>query len=298
MQNRDPSSYYLVRKLLQTVNEERDLSVCVMSDLKPSLGLHCGRAAAKASSTLGLIQRHFRYIDKGSFLILYKAYIRHLEYCAQSWSPSLAKYIARLEQGADSATCYKVGWQSVLNQLQWTTKYFGFNDGGTPETLQNGRGTGLQGSTTGEVQWPIGPRTAGRGIAARPCWMLLDNRSKSRADGCMKRRAAAGSLALQRTCHNTGWNATQGRDRRRPLGTGNPWATIVRDHTCACARLDACRLLQLSPCSCAKDDDRQSTRCVKCRCPGRQQYQKVRATMSHHRTRPMIGHLSGLSCFL
>jgi len=75
-----------------------------MSDLKPSLGLHCGRAAAKASSTLGLIQRHFRYIDKDSFLILYKAYIRHLEYCAQSWSPSLAKYVARLEQGADSAT--------------------------------------------------------------------------------------------------------------------------------------------------------------------------------------------------
>jgi len=37
----------------------------------------------------------------------------------------------------------------------------------------------------------------------------------------------------------------------------------------------ACRLLQLSPCSCAKDDDRQTTTCVKCRCPCRQQYQKV-----------------------
>ena len=45
--------------------------------------------------------------------------------------------------------------------------------------------------------------------------------------------------------------------------------------TSACARLDARRLLELSPCSCAKDDDRQTTTCVKCRCPCRQQYQKV-----------------------
>ena len=31
----------------------------------------------------------------------------------------------------------------------------------------------------------------------------------------------------------------------------------------------------VSPCSWAKDDDRQTTTCVKCRCPCRQQYQKV-----------------------
>ena len=66
-----PASYYLqegsVRKLLQIVTEERDMEVYVTSDL-PSL--HCGRAAAKASSILGLIRRHFKYIDKESFLIL------------------------------------------------------------------------------------------------------------------------------------------------------------------------------------------------------------------------------------
>ena len=77
--HRTPASYYLqegpVRKLLQTVNEERDLGVYVTADLK--LSFHCGEAAAKASSVLGLIQRHFKYIDKESFLILYKAYIRH-----------------------------------------------------------------------------------------------------------------------------------------------------------------------------------------------------------------------------
>jgi len=92
-----------VRKLIQTVTEERDLGVHVTSDLKPSL--HCGRAVAKASSTLGLIRRHFKHIDKESFLILYKAYTRpHLEYCVQSWSPSLVKDITCLEQIQRRAT--------------------------------------------------------------------------------------------------------------------------------------------------------------------------------------------------
>ena len=130
--HRNPSSYYLqegpVRKLLQTVNEERDLGVYVTSDLKPSL--HCGRAAAKATSVLGLIRRHFKYIDKDSFLILYKTYIRpHFEYCVQSWSPSLLKDIACLEQIQHRATklvdsLSKVSYSERLNtQLNSTSMY-------------------------------------------------------------------------------------------------------------------------------------------------------------------------------
>jgi len=123
--HRNPSSYYLqegpVRKLLQTINEEKDLGVYVTSDLKPSL--HCGRAAAKATSVLGLIRRHFKYTDKDSFLILYKTYIRpHLEYCVQSWSPSLLKDIACLEQIQRRATklvdsLSKVNYSERLNTL-------------------------------------------------------------------------------------------------------------------------------------------------------------------------------------
>ena len=81
-----PQLYLHVSHIFQSnhlLQRERDLGVHVTSDLKPSL--HCGRAAAKASSTLGLIRRHFKHTDKKSFLILYKAYIRpHLEYCVQS----------------------------------------------------------------------------------------------------------------------------------------------------------------------------------------------------------------------
>ena len=127
--HRAPASYYLqegpVRKLIQTVTEERDLGVHVKSDLKPSL--HCGRAAAKASSTLGLIRRHFKHIDKESFLILYKAYIRpHLEYCVQSWSPSLVKDITCLKQIQRRATkmvdsLCKLSYSERLSSLGLTT---------------------------------------------------------------------------------------------------------------------------------------------------------------------------------
>ena len=58
-----------------------------------------------------------------------------------------------------------------------------------------------------KAQWPIGPRTAGRGIAAHPRQTLLDNQSTSQADGRMKRRAAGGSPAPWRTCQNTGWES-------------------------------------------------------------------------------------------
>jgi len=71
--------------------------------------------------------RLVRTIDKDSFLILYKTYIRpHLEYCVQSWSPSLLKDIACLEQIQRRATklvdsLSKVSYSERLNTLGLTT---------------------------------------------------------------------------------------------------------------------------------------------------------------------------------
>jgi len=68
------------------------------------------------------------------------------------------------------------------------------------------QGGSYKGSATGEAQWLISPRTTGWGITVSllppPCQTPLDNRSTSWEDGRVKRRAAAGSLALWRTCHN------------------------------------------------------------------------------------------------
>ena len=59
----------------------------------------------KANKMLGLIRRTFSYLNKESFLALYKAYVRpHLEYCQQAVHPYLAKDIQRLEKVQQRAT--------------------------------------------------------------------------------------------------------------------------------------------------------------------------------------------------
>ena len=101
------TSYFLrdgtdVRKL-ECVSSEKDLGVYVTSNLKPSQ--QCAAAAAKASSILGLVKRHFRNLDIPSFKLIYKLYIRpHLEYSIQAWSPQLKKDVACLERIQRRAT--------------------------------------------------------------------------------------------------------------------------------------------------------------------------------------------------
>ena len=60
---------------------------------------------AKANSVLGMINRAFSYIDKETFLMLYKIYVRpHLEYCVQVWSPHLERDKKILEKVRRCAT--------------------------------------------------------------------------------------------------------------------------------------------------------------------------------------------------
>jgi hypothetical protein len=52
-----------------------------------------------------MIRRTFSYIDKESFLVLYKSFVRpHLEYCVQVWSPHLEKDKDVLEKVQRRAT--------------------------------------------------------------------------------------------------------------------------------------------------------------------------------------------------
>ena len=77
---------------LKSVTEEKDLGVVVTDNLKVSS--QCVEAASKASKVLGMIRRQFRILDKSSFMLLYKGFIRpHLEYAVQAWSPYLRKDI-------------------------------------------------------------------------------------------------------------------------------------------------------------------------------------------------------------
>jgi len=82
---------------LQVSQEEKDLGIYIADNLKP--GLQCAKAASKAMSVLGMIRRRFEKIDRESFQLLYKSYVRlHMEYCVQAWSPYLVKDIECLEK--------------------------------------------------------------------------------------------------------------------------------------------------------------------------------------------------------
>jgi len=89
------SRYHLVQDdqnvELKSVTEEKDVGVLVTNNLKVSS--QCVQAACKASKVLGMIKRQFRILDKSSFIILYKNFVRpHLEYAIQAWSPYLHRH--------------------------------------------------------------------------------------------------------------------------------------------------------------------------------------------------------------
>ena len=65
------------------MNDLPDLGIYIADNLKP--GLQCAKAASKAMSVLGMIGRRFGQIDRESFQLLYKSYVRpHMEYCVQA----------------------------------------------------------------------------------------------------------------------------------------------------------------------------------------------------------------------
>ena len=97
------TTYMLGGEEIATAKEEKDLGVYLTDDCKPSL--QCTKAATKAMTSLRVIRRTFRYIDKNSFRILYKAYIRpHVEYCVQAWCPYQVNDIKTIEKIQRRAT--------------------------------------------------------------------------------------------------------------------------------------------------------------------------------------------------
>ena len=92
----DNHSYKMNSKTLKVVNEERDLGIIFQDDLK--FNKHISTKVQKANSMLGLIIRSFDYLDKNSYIRLYKAMIRpQLEYGNAIWHPYLRKDIDSIE---------------------------------------------------------------------------------------------------------------------------------------------------------------------------------------------------------
>ena len=82
---------------LGVVDEERDLGVRIMSDLKALA--HCAYVSSRANRVLGMISRTMVYRSADVLTRLYKSLVRpHLEYCVSAWSPHYVKDKEMLER--------------------------------------------------------------------------------------------------------------------------------------------------------------------------------------------------------
>ena len=102
---------------IESVQQEKDLGVLTSCDL--SMSYQCMEAASKASRVLGMVRRQFKVLDKESFLIIYKGFIRpHLEYAIQAWSPYLRRDIECLEKVQRRATKMVDGLRNLPYELR------------------------------------------------------------------------------------------------------------------------------------------------------------------------------------
>ena len=109
--------YHMNGVELAEVEVERDIGVCVASNLKPSQ--HCREATGRAKAVLGQLSRCFHYRDRIVFLRLYTQYVRpHLEFSSSVWSPWLTADIDMLEAVQKKA----IGMISGLTAGDYTGK--------------------------------------------------------------------------------------------------------------------------------------------------------------------------------
>ena len=81
---------------LTTVTSEKDLGITFQHDMK--FDIHINNIVNKANRLLGLVKRTFSYMDRDTFLIIYKSIIRPIiDYGDSVWNPSLKKHIQMIE---------------------------------------------------------------------------------------------------------------------------------------------------------------------------------------------------------
>lgn len=96
----------IVNDVIEKLNEceeEKDLGVTF--DAQLSFDPHIHRVVNKANQMIGIIRRTFSFLDKNTFLKLYKAFVRpHVEYANVVWSPYLKRQSQTIERVQRRAT--------------------------------------------------------------------------------------------------------------------------------------------------------------------------------------------------
>ena len=105
--------YYTLRgHKLEVVQSEMDIGVVIDCDL--SFDIHLAVRVNKATRLVNIIRRSFMYLDKESFLCLYKSIVRpHLEYANQVWAPRLQRQIDSEENVHRTATKLIPGFDNL-----------------------------------------------------------------------------------------------------------------------------------------------------------------------------------------
>ena len=96
-------SYFLNELEIKSTQEEKDLGVTF--DPKLTFDVHIQQCINKANRLIGIIRRAFDYLDRDSFLLIYKSLVRpHLEYPNVIWSPHLKRQSLAVERVQRRAT--------------------------------------------------------------------------------------------------------------------------------------------------------------------------------------------------
>ncbi len=109
--NIDRYPYNLGGTNLNYTDSEKDIGVIIHKSL--SFEEHMSTQVNKANRILGLIRRTFTYLDKDTFLKLYKALVRpRLEFSNAVWSPFLVKDFTLIENVRRRATRLLPGFKA------------------------------------------------------------------------------------------------------------------------------------------------------------------------------------------
>jgi hypothetical protein len=101
--NNEGHNYLLNATPINEVTEEKDLGVTF--DPQLNFAKHFDGAIAKANSRVGIIRRSFRFLNKESFVCLYKSLVRPiLEYCSVVTNPLRKQEADRIEAVQRRAT--------------------------------------------------------------------------------------------------------------------------------------------------------------------------------------------------
>ena len=120
------NSYYMKieenNKKLDTCEAEKDLGITFDANL--NFDNHISNITKKANQMLGIIKRTFTFMDKQTFLLLYKALVRsHLEYGNVIWNPYLKRQSIQIERIQRRATklvpeCKEMSYKQRLRYLK------------------------------------------------------------------------------------------------------------------------------------------------------------------------------------